>query len=88
MSATGEGKTGSVVKELYVCKRCFGYGKVVLEWVKHTRVCEREVPGRQIYVHGGEEGDGVWSVWEVDGGVDTVSFSCPYADGMLLMKDG
>jgi hypothetical protein len=67
---SGEGKTGIVVKELYVCKRCFGYAKGVVEWVRHTRVCEKDVPGKQIYIHGEE---GVWSVWEVDGGVDTVS---------------
>jgi hypothetical protein len=70
----GDGK-GIVVGELYVCKRCFGYGKVVTEWVRHTRVCEREVPGRKIYDHGK---DGAWSVWEVDGGVETVSLSFPH----------
>ncbi|TAQ86755.1 hypothetical protein B7494_g4916 [Chlorociboria aeruginascens] len=71
----GESK-GIVVGRLYVCKRCFGYSKEVVEWVKHVRVCRREVPGRKVYVHGkgsdGTEGEeGVWSVWEVDGGVDT-----------------
>jgi hypothetical protein len=67
----GESK-GIVVSELYVCKRCFGYGKAVVEWVSHTRCCEKEVPGRQVYRHGKE---GVWAVWEVDGGVDTVGLS-------------
>lgn len=60
---------GIVVKELFVCGRCFGYSKVVLEWVKHCRCCEREVPGVEVYRHG--EG-GRWAVWEVDGGVETV----------------
>ncbi len=76
----GDGK-GIVVSELYVCKRCFGYGKVVTEWVHHTRVCEREVPGRKIYDHGK---DSVWSVWEVDGGVETVSIrTFPFKLGVL-----
>jgi hypothetical protein len=67
---TGDGK-GIVVQTLYVCKRCFAYSKVVEEWVKHTRLCEKEVPGRRIYVHDAKQG--VWNVWEVDGGADTVS---------------
>ncbi len=73
-------KGGIVVPELYVCKKCFGYGKVLVEWVRHCRCCEKPVPGRKVYVHGGwrEEGaprggKGEWSVWEVDGGVETVS---------------
>ena len=70
----GDGK-GIVVGKLYVCKRCFGYGKVVTEWVRHTKVCEREVPGRKIYDHGK---DGLWSIWEVDGGVETVSLSLSF----------
>ncbi|KAG4427305.1 hypothetical protein IFR05_017212, partial [Cadophora sp. M221] len=72
-------KGGIVVTELYVCKRCFGYGKVLVEWVRHCRCCEREVPGRKIYVHGGWREDdtprpavGEWSIWEVDGGVETL----------------
>ncbi|KAK0114668.1 hypothetical protein ONS95_014153 [Cadophora gregata] len=72
-------KGGIVVNELYVCQRCFGYGKVLVEWVKHCRCCEREVPGRKIYVHGGWREDdsprpavGEWSIWEVDGGVETI----------------
>lgn len=63
---------GIVVQTLYVCKRCFAYSKVVEDWVSHCNLCEKEVPGQQVYVHGA--GQGVWSVWEVDGGVDTVSF--------------
>jgi hypothetical protein len=70
---------GIVVQTLYVCKKCFGYGKEVHEWAKHCQRCEREVPGTRIYMHGVGEGkaeeDCVWSVWEVDGGVDTVSCS-------------
>jgi hypothetical protein len=69
----GDGK-GIVVQTLYVCNRCFAYAKVVEDWVRHCRVCEQGVPGRKVYVHGaGEDGDGVWSVWEVDGEVETVS---------------
>jgi len=65
------------VSELYVCNRCFGYAKVLVDWVKHCRCCEKEVPGRRIYVHSedgavGEGGDGRWSVWEVDGAVETL----------------
>jgi hypothetical protein len=67
---TGDGK-GIVVQTLYVCKRCFAYSKVAEDWVRHLRVCEKGVPGKSVYVHGA--GQGVWSVWEVDGGVDTVS---------------
>ena len=65
---------GIVVSELYICKRCFGYGKNVVDWVRHTRCCERGIPGSIIYTH---DPEGVWSVWEVDGGVDTVSFLHP-----------
>jgi MYST family zinc finger domain len=67
---SGDGK-GIVVQTLYVCKRCFSYSKVPEEWVRHSRLCEKEVPGRRVYVHDARQG--VWSVWEVDGGVDTVS---------------
>jgi hypothetical protein len=66
----GDGK-GIVVQTLYVCKRCFAYSKVAEDWVRHCRICKKEVPGRRVYVHGA--GQRVWSVWEVDGGVDTVS---------------
>lgn len=74
-------KGGIVVNELYVCQRCFGYGKVLVEWVRHCRCCERDVPGQKVYVHGGWREDdsprpttGEWSIWEVDGGVETVSY--------------
>jgi len=70
LSCEGKG-TGITVEELYVCHKCFGYSKVLVEWVRHCRCCERGVPGTEIYWHGG---DGVWSVWEVDGGIETVSF--------------
>jgi hypothetical protein len=69
----GDGK-GIVVQTLYVCKWCFGYGKNVEEWARHCRACEKATagpPGRKIYTHGPT---GSWSVWEVDGEVDTVSF--------------
>lgn len=61
-----------MVKELYVCGNCFGYSKVAEEWVVHEVVCRRQrgVPGRRVY---GDKA-GHWEVWEVDGGVETVSF--------------
>jgi hypothetical protein len=70
---------GITVTELYVCERCFGYAKTLLEWVRHCRCCERGVPGQRIYVHGSGEGEidedkRHWEVWEVDGEVETVSF--------------
>jgi hypothetical protein len=71
LSCTGDGKgPGITVGELYVCRRCFGYSKVLVEWVRHCRCCEREIPGQRIYTYGGGQ---MWSVWEVDGGVETVS---------------
>ncbi|RDL33863.1 uncharacterized protein BP5553_08231 [Venustampulla echinocandica] len=72
LRAVGDGRKAAesiVVKDLYICNRCFAYTKEVLEWVRHCRCCTKEVPGRKIYTHGHE---GVWSVWEVDGGVDTL----------------
>ncbi|KAH8590821.1 acyl-CoA N-acyltransferase [Bisporella sp. PMI_857] len=67
----GDGR-GIVVQTLYVCKWCFGYGKNVEEWARHCRGCLRATagpPGRKIYTHGQT---GTWSVWEVDGEVDTL----------------
>jgi hypothetical protein len=68
---------GIVVQTLYVCKKCFGYGKEVHDWARHCQRCEKELPGTRVYLHGAGEGKSekecVWSVWEVDGGVDTVS---------------
>lgn len=71
---------GMVLPELYVCKRCFGYGKVLQDWVRHCRSCRKVVPGRKVYVHGGWREDdaprgrgGEWSIWEVDGSEETVS---------------
>lgn len=63
---------GIVIQRLYVCNRCFAYGREVVEWWKHVRCCEREniTKGRKIYTHG--EGS-AWTVWEVDGSVETVS---------------
>lgn len=71
-----EGKK-EMLERLYVCCHCFKYSKELMAWLGHVRACERRfggelgmVPGRQIYTHG----SGTWSVWEVDGEVDTVSF--------------
>lgn len=72
---------GIVVSELYVCNRCFGYSKTLVEWVRHCRCCEKGVPGTRIYVHAedgivaGEGDEARWSIWEVDGGVETVCFT-------------
>jgi MYST family zinc finger domain len=67
-----------MLERLYVCNHCFKYSKELMNWVGHVRVCERRfggrlgvVPGQKIYTHG----KGTWSVWEVDGEVDTVSNS-------------
>jgi hypothetical protein len=65
----GDKGVGITVPTLYVCKRCFGYARIVEDWVKHCRLCEKEVPGRLVYTHGASP----WSVWEVDGNLDTVS---------------
>jgi hypothetical protein len=74
LSCTVEGKgPGITVKDLYVCRKCFGYSKVLVDWVRHCRCCEREVPGQKVYSHGSEGEGGGWSIWEVDGGVETVS---------------
>lgn len=67
-----------MLERLYVCNHCFKYSKELMNWVGHVRVCERRlggtlgvVPGRKIYTHE----KGTWSVWEVDGEVDTVSLT-------------
>ncbi|KAI1007436.1 hypothetical protein K3495_g793 [Podosphaera aphanis] len=51
--------TGEVViKELYVCPRCFAYSAgaddtEVRAWLRHWRTCRHSVvPGEKIYVHG------------------------------------
>jgi len=77
---------GIVVPTLYVCKKCFGYGKEAHEWIAHCKGCVKETPGARVYTHGGEEG--IWSVWEVDGSVDTVCF--PFSSNQLELcrKDG
>lgn len=73
LSCTVEGKgPGITVKDLYVCRRCFGYSKVLVDWVRHCRCCEREVPGQKVYSHGSEREGGGWSIWEVDGSVETL----------------
>jgi hypothetical protein len=77
LSCEGKGP-GITVKELYICRRCFGYSKALVEWVQHCRCCEREVPGTKVYSHGAEGEGGGWSVWEVDGGVETVSTTLPF----------
>lgn len=68
-----------MLERLYVCNHCFKYSKELMSFWGHLRSCDRRfggtqamVPGREIYTH--PPGD--WSVWEVDGEVDTVS--CPY----------
>ena len=76
----GDAKTiGIVVQTLYVCKKCFGYGKEVHEWARHCQLCGKGTPGMRVYGHGdgarNVKGAGIWSVWEADGGVDTVSAS-------------
>jgi len=76
LSCEGKGP-GITVKELYICRRCFGYSKALVEWVRHCRCCEREVPGTKVYSHGAEGEGGGWGVWEVDGGVETVSTALP-----------
>jgi hypothetical protein len=70
-----EGKKDQMLERLYVCKHCFKYSKELMSWMAHVRACDRRlggplgmVPGRKVYTHG----DGVWSVWEVDGEIDTV----------------
>ncbi len=74
LSFTVESKgPGITVKDLYVCRKCFGYSKVLVDWVRHCSCCEREVPGQKVYSHGSEGEGGGWSIWEVDGGVETVS---------------
>lgn len=64
-----------MLERLYVCKHCFKYSKELMGWVGHGKACERRrggaapmVPGRKIYSHGNSG----WSVWEVDGEVDSV----------------
>lgn len=64
-----------MLERLYVCKHCFKYSKELMGWVGHGKACERRrggaapmVPGRKVYSHG----DSGWSVWEVDGEVDSV----------------
>lgn len=70
-----------MLERLYVCKFCFKYSKELMAWVGHVRACERRfgadndlgmVPGRRIYTHG----KGEWGVWEVDGEVDAVVYTC------------
>lgn len=70
-----------MLERLYVCKHCFKYSKELMGWVGHGKACERRiggaapmVPGRKIYSHGNSG----WSVWEVDGEVDSVG--APYTD--------
>lgn len=60
---------GITVPALYVCKKCFGYSKIVEDWLKHCKICDKDVPGQLVYNHG----QSAWSVWEVDGDIDTVS---------------
>ncbi|CAD6504372.1 BgTH12-06103 [Blumeria graminis f. sp. triticale] len=81
----GEGK--GVIKNLYVCPKCFAYSRgeddtEIHAWLRHWRSCRRVViPGNRIYVHGNweekgidgvEEEKGTWSIWEVDGATETL----------------
>lgn len=74
-----------MLERLYVCQWCFGYCRDLVDAIGHRKFCERspakggDIPGRLIYTHppsktaaGRAEGS-VWSVWEVDGEIDTVS---------------
>lgn len=70
-----DGKT-QMLERLYVCNHCFKYSKELMGWVGHMKTCERRlggemdmIPGTQIYTHE----NGTWSVWEVDGEIDTAS---------------
>lgn len=74
-----------MLERLYVCQWCFGYCRDILDAIGHRRVCKRgfgggrALPGKCIYSHpvpraiGGKASESAWSVWEVDGEVDTVS---------------
>jgi hypothetical protein len=75
-----------MLDRLFVCEGCFKYEKEGEKAWQHREVCGRlnaeaeededgclaQVPGKRIYTHGS---DAVWSVWEVDGEVDSVSSS-------------
>lgn len=79
-----------LLERLYVCPHCFKYSKELVPWWEHVRVCDFavRVPGRCIYVHprrpwvaGKRDGDalaseeeGEWSIWEVDGEKEMVSY--------------
>lgn len=81
------GKENKVIKDLYVCSRCFAYSrgedsKELWTWFKHWQKCkDKSLPGEKIYVHGNWvertedvsiKNKGVWSIWEVDGAIETV----------------
>ncbi|KHJ36156.1 putative histone acetyltransferase sas2 [Erysiphe necator] len=81
------GKENNVIKNLFVCPRCFAYSrgeekKEIWAWLKHCQNCKmKAIPGKKIYVHGEwiERIDDTpitnmetWSVWEVDGATETV----------------
>ncbi|POS83403.1 hypothetical protein EPUL_004174, partial [Erysiphe pulchra] len=80
------GKQNKIIKDLYVCSRCFAYSrgedsKELRAWFNHWQKCKKKaLPGEKIYVHGEWveraedvliENKGVWSVWEVDGAIET-----------------
>ncbi|KAI9731068.1 MAG: hypothetical protein M1818_007925 [Claussenomyces sp. TS43310] len=58
-----------MLERLYVCKWCFKYSRELMAWWAHVGCCKRreQIPGRRVYTHQ----DGEWTVWEVDGEVDT-----------------
>ncbi|KAF2258105.1 hypothetical protein CC78DRAFT_479640 [Lojkania enalia] len=61
---------GRTVQRLYVCHLCFKYGKELMGFLGHLKVCERRggdsgvdstVPANCVYKSGG------YSLWEIDG---------------------
>lgn len=65
-----------VVDNLYVCQNCFAYTTNIEEHAGHSFFCPNEVPGEKVYDHAGA---GVWSVWQVDGETDKVSYKSPFS---------
>ncbi|RKF60965.1 Males-absent on the first protein [Erysiphe neolycopersici] len=81
------GKENKIIKDLYVCSRCFAYSRgeeneELWAWFKHWQICRKKaLPGEKIYVHDEwvertedtpTENKGVLSIWEVDGAIETL----------------